>query len=108
LHYGVLAPAGTPKDIVDRLNAELRKMVNTEDVRKRIHAEGGDPMTSTPAEYAADIDREEKKWGGLVKRLGLKVECRRKTIFHSFLQAATQNYPSPSRSSGAGLPRASM
>ena len=74
LHYGVLAPAGTPKDIVDRLNAELRKMVNTEDVRKRIHAEGGDPMTSTPAEYAADIDREEKKWGGLVKKLGLKVE----------------------------------
>src|SRR6187402_2578833 len=74
LHYGVLAPAGTPKDIVDRLNAELRKMVDTEDVRKRIHAEGGDPMTSTPAEYAADIDREEKKWGGLVKKLGLKVE----------------------------------
>jgi len=74
LHYGVLAPAGTPKDIVDSLNAELRKMVDTEDVRKRIHAEGGDPMTSTPAEYAADIDREEKKWGGLVKKLGLKVE----------------------------------
>jgi tripartite-type tricarboxylate transporter receptor subunit TctC len=74
LHYGVLAPAGTPKDIVDRLNAELRKMVDTEDVRKRIHAEGGDPMTSTPAEYAADIDKEEKKWGGLVKKLGLKVE----------------------------------
>ena len=49
-------------------------MVDTEDVRKRIHAEGGDPMTSTPAEYAADIDREEKKWGGLVKKLGLKVE----------------------------------
>ena len=74
LHYGVLAPAGTPKDIVDRLNAELRKMVDTEDVRKRIHAEGGDPMTSTPAEYAADIDKEERKWGGLVKKLGLKVD----------------------------------
>jgi len=32
------------------------------------------PLTSTPAEYAADIDKEEKKWGGLVKKLGLKVE----------------------------------
>ena len=74
LHYGLLAPAGTPKDIVERLSVELRKLVDTEDVRKRIHAEGGDPMTSTPAEYAADIDREEKKWGGLVKKLGLKVE----------------------------------
>ena len=74
LHYGVLAPAGTPKDVVDKLNAELRKMVDTEDVKKRIHAEGGDPLTSTPAEYAADIDKEEKKWGGLVKKLGLKVE----------------------------------
>jgi tripartite-type tricarboxylate transporter receptor subunit TctC len=74
LHYGVLAPAGTPKDIVDKLSAELRKMVELDDVKKRIHAEGGDPMTSTPAEYAADIDKEEKKWGGLVKKLGLKVE----------------------------------
>ncbi|HEY7231212.1 MAG TPA: tripartite tricarboxylate transporter substrate binding protein [Pseudolabrys sp.] len=74
LHYGLLAPAGTPKDIVDRLSAELRKLVDTEDVKKRIHAEGGDPLTSTPAEYAADIDKEEKKWGRLVKKLGLKVE----------------------------------
>ena len=74
LHYGVLAPAGTPKEIVDKLSAELRKLVGTEDVKKRIYAEGGDPMTSTAAEYAADIDREEKKWSGLVRKLGLKVE----------------------------------
>jgi tripartite-type tricarboxylate transporter receptor subunit TctC len=74
LHYGLLAPAGTPKDIVDRLSAELRKLVDTEDVQKRIHFEGGDPLTSTPAEYATDIDKEEKKWGGLVRKLNLKVE----------------------------------
>ncbi|MEI7804930.1 MAG: tripartite tricarboxylate transporter substrate binding protein [Hyphomicrobiales bacterium] len=74
LHYGVLAPAGTPKEIVDRLNAELIKIVGTDDVKKRINSEGGDPMTSTPAEYAKDIDREETKWGGLVRKLGLKVE----------------------------------
>ena len=74
LHYGLLAPAGTPQDIVDKLNAELRKLVDTPDVQKQIHNEGGDPLTSTPAEYAADIDKEEKKWGGLVKKLGLKVE----------------------------------
>ena len=74
LHYGLLAPAGTPKEIVDRLSEEVRKLVETPDVQTQIHNEGGDPLTSTPAEYAADIDREEKKWGGLVKKLGLKVE----------------------------------
>jgi len=74
LHYGLLAPAGTPKDIIDRLSAELRKLVDTDDVKKRIHFEGGDPLTSTPSEYAADIDREETKWGGLVRKLNLKVE----------------------------------
>jgi tripartite-type tricarboxylate transporter receptor subunit TctC len=74
LHYGLLAPAGTPKEIIDKLSIELRKLVDTDDVKQRIQAEGGDPMTSTPAEYATDIDQEETKWGGLVRRLGLKVE----------------------------------
>ena len=74
LHYGLLAPAGTPKEIVDKLSDELRKIVNTDDVKARIHAEGGDPMTSTAAEYAADIDKEENKWATLVHKLGLKVE----------------------------------
>ncbi|HSP49437.1 MAG TPA: tripartite tricarboxylate transporter substrate binding protein [Pseudolabrys sp.] len=74
LHYGLLAPAGTPKEIVDKLSAELRKLVDTDDVKKRIHFEGGDPLTSTPAEYTADIDKEETKWGSLVRKLGLKVE----------------------------------
>lgn len=74
LHYGLLAPAGTPPDIIDKLGAELRKLAADEEVKKRIHLEGGDPMTSTPAEYAADMAAEEQKWGGLVRKLGLKVE----------------------------------
>ncbi|MBV8792371.1 MAG: tripartite tricarboxylate transporter substrate binding protein [Pseudolabrys sp.] len=74
LHYGVLAPAGTPKEIIDKLSAELRRLVNTDEVRQRIHAEGGDPMTSTPQEYASDIDQEERKWSALVHKLNLKVE----------------------------------
>jgi len=74
LHYGLLAPAGTPKEIVDKLSAELRKLVATDEVKNRIHFEGGDPLTSTPAEYAADIDKEEKKWASLVHKLKLKVE----------------------------------
>jgi tripartite-type tricarboxylate transporter receptor subunit TctC len=74
LHYGLLAPAGTPRPIVERLNKELRALVDTEEVKKRIQAEGGDPLTSTPDEYAADIDREERKWSGLIRKLNLKVE----------------------------------
>ena len=74
LHYGVLAPAGTPRPIIDRLNTALRALVDTEQVKQRILAEGGDPMTSTPEEYAKDIDAEETKWGTLVRKLNLKVE----------------------------------
>jgi tripartite-type tricarboxylate transporter receptor subunit TctC len=74
LHYGLMAPAGTPADIVTRLNDELRKAVALDDVRARIAADGGDVLTSTPEQYAADIDREERKWGALVRKLGLKVE----------------------------------
>jgi tripartite-type tricarboxylate transporter receptor subunit TctC len=74
LHYGVLAPAGTPKPIIDRLNKELRAIVATDEMKKRINTEGGDPLTSTPEEYAADIDQEERKWGALIRKLNLKVE----------------------------------
>jgi tripartite-type tricarboxylate transporter receptor subunit TctC len=74
LHYGLLAPYGTPPEIVDRLSTELRKLGDDQEVQKRIHLEGGDPLTSTPAEYADDIDREEKQWSKLVRQLGLKVE----------------------------------
>ncbi|HEY7999907.1 MAG TPA: tripartite tricarboxylate transporter substrate binding protein, partial [Pseudolabrys sp.] len=74
LHYGLLAPAGTPKEVVDKLSAELRMLADNGEVKQRIHAEGGDPLTSTPAEYAADIDAEETKWGALVRKLNLKVE----------------------------------
>ena len=74
LHYGLLAPAGTPKPIIDRLSAELRKLAVYPEVQKQIQMEGGDPLTSTAEEYADDIDKEEKKWGALVHKLGLKVE----------------------------------
>jgi tripartite-type tricarboxylate transporter receptor subunit TctC len=74
LHYGLLAPAGTPKPIVARLNAELRKLLVSSDVKERIFADGGDPYESTPEEYAADIDREEAKWSVLIRKLGLRVE----------------------------------
>jgi tripartite-type tricarboxylate transporter receptor subunit TctC len=74
LNYGLLAPAGTPRPIIDRLNKALRALVDTPEVKERISADGGDPMPSTPEEYAKDIEREDAKWGGLIRKLGLKVE----------------------------------
>jgi tripartite-type tricarboxylate transporter receptor subunit TctC len=74
LTYGLLAPAGTPKPIIERLNKALRALVDTPEVRARIASDGGDPLPSTPEEYAADIQREDAKWGALIKKLNLKVE----------------------------------
>ena len=73
-YYGLSAPAGIPRPIVGQLNKELRSMIESEEMTKRIIADGGDPIASTPEEYAANIEREEGKWGALVKKLGLTIE----------------------------------
>ena len=62
LHYGLLGPTDLPRPIVDKLNAAMKSVAMTDEVKKRINNEGGDPLTSTPDEYAADIDQEERKW----------------------------------------------
>ena len=72
-YYGLVAPAGTPKPIIARLNKELRKIVMSKDVTQRIISDGGGPVASTPEEYAANIKREEGKWAALIKKLGLVV-----------------------------------
>ena len=74
LGLNVLAPAGTPRPIIERLNRALRAGVDTADVRARIDADGGDPLPSTPEEYTADIEREDARWGALIRKLNLKVE----------------------------------
>jgi tripartite-type tricarboxylate transporter receptor subunit TctC len=74
LNYGLLAPAGTPRPIIERLNKELRTLIETPEVRARIAGDGGDLLPSSPEEYAADIDREDKRWGALIRKLHLKVE----------------------------------
>jgi tripartite-type tricarboxylate transporter receptor subunit TctC len=73
-YYGVTAPAGVPRPIVDRLNKELRTMLTSDAFKKRLIDAGDDPAPSTPEEYAANIKREEGKWAALIKKLGLKVE----------------------------------
>ncbi|HEY2137853.1 MAG TPA: tripartite tricarboxylate transporter substrate binding protein [Xanthobacteraceae bacterium] len=74
LRYGIVAPAGTPRPIIMRLNKELRAALANPEVRKRIINEGAEPVSSTPEEYADVIDREETKWAALIKSIGLKIQ----------------------------------
>jgi tripartite-type tricarboxylate transporter receptor subunit TctC len=73
-YYGLAAPAGTPRPIVERLNKELRAILADDKMKKRLIADGSDPAPSTPEEYAVNIAREEGKWSALVQKLGLKLE----------------------------------
>ena len=70
----LLAPAGTPRTIIERLNKELNAVLATDEVRRRLAVEGGEPVPGAPEEYAADIDREETRWSKLVTAIGLKGE----------------------------------
>jgi tripartite-type tricarboxylate transporter receptor subunit TctC len=73
-YYGLAAPAGTPRPVVERLNKELRAILATDEMKKLLRDAGSDPTPSTPEEYAANIKHEEGKWADLVKKLGLKLE----------------------------------
>jgi tripartite-type tricarboxylate transporter receptor subunit TctC len=74
LHYGIVAPAGTPKPIVDKLNAALRQAVMSDDMKQKLAADGTEPLASTPEQYAADIDKEETKWSAIIKKSGAKAQ----------------------------------
>lgn len=65
--YGILAPAGTPKEIVSRLNAEIVKVLSEPDVRKALTNEGADPVGDSPEEFAAYIQAEKDRLGKLIR-----------------------------------------
>jgi tripartite-type tricarboxylate transporter receptor subunit TctC len=72
--FGVVAPAGTPKEIVDRYNATIKAMLARPDTLQRLSNIGLDPLSSTPDEFAAFIRAEVAKWAPVVKASGAKVE----------------------------------
>jgi tripartite-type tricarboxylate transporter receptor subunit TctC len=74
LRYGLVAPAGTPRAIIAKLNTALNTALTSDDVRARLALDGAEPLPSTPADYAADIDREETQWSKVVKASGAKAE----------------------------------
>lgn len=70
--YGVLAPAGTPRPIIDRLNAEIRKIVATPEIRDSFLNQGAEPITDTPEDFAAIVRADVAKWAKIVKATGAK------------------------------------
>ncbi|HTP61079.1 MAG TPA: tripartite tricarboxylate transporter substrate binding protein [Burkholderiales bacterium] len=71
---GAYAPAGTPRAIIDRLQRELKAVINLPEVRERMIAQGQTPVGNTPEEFAANVKADLPKWDALIKASGAKIE----------------------------------
>ena len=71
---GICAPAGTPKEIISRLNAEIAKILRTQEARDWFAEQGGEPIIETPEEFAAFIKSEHSRWGKIIREAGIKPE----------------------------------
>jgi tripartite-type tricarboxylate transporter receptor subunit TctC len=72
--YGVFLPAGAPREIVNKLHADVAKVINLPDVKERFAAEGGEPVGNTPEQFAAIIRAEIPRWAKVIKDAGIKVD----------------------------------
>lgn len=72
--WGVLGPAGMPKEVVARLNTEIVRIMGTQDARERIGGLGADIVTGKPEQFAEYIKVEHAKWGQLIKESGARVD----------------------------------
>ena len=70
--YGILAPAGTPRPIVDRLNAELHKALAAPDLKERLAHAGVEPLVNTPEQFAEFIRAETVRYAKIIKESGIK------------------------------------
>ena len=71
---GVYAPAGTPRNIIDRLNSEINKALAQPDIVQKLESQALDPLPSTPEEFNARIKADYEKYGKLIKLIGAKIE----------------------------------
>jgi len=72
--FGAVAPAGTPPDVINKLNSEITAALSLPDVRERAIAAGAEPFPTSPEEFAAIIRDETKKWGEVVRTAGIKLQ----------------------------------
>jgi tripartite-type tricarboxylate transporter receptor subunit TctC len=74
LWYGLLAPAGTPRPVIDRLNRETLKALEAADIREKLLAQGAEPMPGSPEAFASFMHEESAKWAPVVKQAGVKLD----------------------------------
>jgi len=74
LWYGLLAPAGTPVPIIQKINREVVKALDAPDVRERLQAQGAEPMPGTPEAFASFMQEEMARWAPVVKQAGVKLD----------------------------------
>ena len=72
--YGVIAPTGTPTDIVNRLNEAIARVMARPEVRAKFQSTGSEPAVGTPAEFGALIRTEGTRWRDVIRRANIKVE----------------------------------
>ena len=72
--FGVLAPAGTPPEVVERLSQEIGRIARSPEMREKLAGMGAEPVGGTPAEFRAVIDRDIAKWKPLAQKVGIKVD----------------------------------
>jgi tripartite-type tricarboxylate transporter receptor subunit TctC len=70
--FGVVAPAGTPRPVVDRLNREIAEIVKEPAFRERLAASGAEPMSNTPEAFVQLIKKDTEKWTKLLKDAGVE------------------------------------
>jgi tripartite-type tricarboxylate transporter receptor subunit TctC len=70
--YGLLAPAGTPKPVIDKLHAELVKIIRSPESVARLESVGAMPVANTPAQFAQYLKQEVERWGKIVRENGIK------------------------------------
>jgi tripartite-type tricarboxylate transporter receptor subunit TctC len=72
--FGILAPAATPRPIIDRLNQEIVRVLQNREMKDRINMEGGEVVGSSPEDFAKHIKSETEKWAKVIKAAGIKPE----------------------------------
>ncbi|MGH8705108.1 MAG: tripartite tricarboxylate transporter substrate-binding protein, partial [Burkholderiales bacterium] len=72
--YALVAPAGTPADVIEKIASESARALRAPDVRERLRGLGVDPVGNTPAELAAMLKREYAFWGDFIRKQGIRGE----------------------------------
>jgi tripartite-type tricarboxylate transporter receptor subunit TctC len=72
--FGVFAPAGTPRDIVERVNAAINRAMTRPEMKEKLASQGADALTGAPADLAALVQRELAKFAAIIKAAGMRAE----------------------------------